>query len=163
MNSCFICIWLLLLLLFPLKYLKRVQMCNRCPLLILPCICMHVAAAWVWGSLCTLAEQLDGSQFSGGASNEEEGEACKHGCFFHLHYLWVSGGCSLTYWPSVSFISKEHKVPTDTSAWTWRHNGIPHKGFWAFTVSLRGYYKPTGFLIWFGQEAAYQGLKLVGK
>lgn len=53
-------------------------------------LCPLFVCVWLWprwGSLCILAERLDGSQFGGGASNEEEGRPGKDGCFFHLHYL----------------------------------------------------------------------------
>lgn len=93
-----------------------------------PFICMHVVVAEVWGSLCNLAERLDGSQFGGGAANEEEGEALAGMAASSICITWVSGGCSLTYRPSVSFISKEHKAPMDASARAWRHNGNTHKG-----------------------------------
>lgn len=43
--------------------------------------------AWVLVSLFMLSAGLDGSQFSGGASNDEERDAGKDGCFFHLPYL----------------------------------------------------------------------------
>lgn len=39
------------------------------------------------GSLCVLAECLDGSQFSSEASNEEDGRPGGDGCFFLLRYL----------------------------------------------------------------------------
>lgn len=39
------------------------------------------------GSSLLLAERVDGSQFSSGASNEEEGRPGRDGCLLHLHYL----------------------------------------------------------------------------
>lgn len=41
------------------------------------------------GHYCVLAECLDGSQFTSGASNEEEGRSSRHGCFSHLSYLFL--------------------------------------------------------------------------
>lgn len=62
----------------PFKYSVRARMQSRCLLLVL---------LLGWRSLCVLAGRLDGSQFSGGASNVEEGKPGRDGCFFHLHYL----------------------------------------------------------------------------
>lgn len=71
----------------PFKHFMKVQMCNRCPPSRFPISLHACSGSWGGGHYCILAERLDGSQFSGGASNEEEGRPGGDGCFFHLHYL----------------------------------------------------------------------------
>lgn len=80
MNSCFLCS-------APFKHFMKVQMCNRCPPSRFPISLHACSGSWGGGHYCILAERLDGSQFSGGASNEEEGRPGGDGCFFHLLHL----------------------------------------------------------------------------
>lgn len=65
--------------------------CSRCRRLALP---FNLYAGGSSGSqdgghYWVLAECLDGSQFTGGASNEEEGRSSRDGCFSHLSYLFL--------------------------------------------------------------------------
>lgn len=102
---------------FPLKYLTWVRMYNRCPLLTLPFICMHVgvimhlgwAAWWVtvqWWS------------FKWGGREAWQGRLL----------LPSALPASLVAAHSLTDLLCLSSVPMDTSAWTWRHYGITHKG-----------------------------------
>lgn len=77
--------------------------------------CLLLVLLLGWRSLCVLAERLDGSQFSGRASNEEEGRPGRDGCFFHLHYL-VSLVAAVSLKDPVKCVFHQQRAPTDTSA-----------------------------------------------
>lgn len=116
-NICGFCV--LIFHHFAFKYLARDWMNSRCPLLALLFICVHVVVAKVGGHDGFWQSDLMGHtsavkpqmRWKGGLTRMAASSIC---------ITCVSGGCSLTYRPLVAFISKEHKVPTDTSASTFK-------------------------------------------
>lgn len=112
MNSCFLSL--------PFKYLTWVRTYNRCPLLTLPFICMHVVVAGVvGGSLYILAGHSSAVELQMRSKGGLAGMAASSICI-----TCVSGGCSLTYRPSVSFISTHGYLSLNLKT-LWDHT---HKG-----------------------------------
>lgn len=140
-DSCFLCLQFLFCH-FPIKYLMRVRIYNRCPLP--PLICMHVVVAWVGGHCASWLNILIGHSSAvelqmrkkGGLAGMAASSIC---------ITCVSGGCSLAYRPSFFFFFLSSAAST-------KHPRIPQpeledimgshtkdKAYLALTVSLREY------------------------
>lgn len=93
---------------------------SRCPLPTLLFICVHVVVAEVGGHDASWQSDLMGHTSAVELQMRRKGGLTRMAAS-SICITYVSGGCSLTYRFLVSFISKEHKVPMDTSAITFKH------------------------------------------
>lgn len=118
MNLCFLCS-------APFKHFMKVQMCNRCPPSRFPISLHACSGSWGGGHYCILAERLDELQMrrKGGPAGMAASSIC---------FTCVSDGCSLTYRPSVSLISEQHK--TENIKDTHKGRGIP--GFYSLHLRV---------------------------